>query len=307
MEFRQLEAFANAVKYKSFSKAADATFLSQPTISAHVGNLESELGVVLLNRAGREITLTPQGQEFYSYALDLLNTRAKAVLSVQTKKETEGILDIQTSTIPGQYFLPGLMEEFHREHPRVRFYVDQSDSRNVNENLLNQKGEIGFTGYRGSAGLSYEPVFTDDMVFITPDSAVYRDYRDGDVLPAALFLKEPFILREEGSGTKQEMEKALVNGKAVFKNVEVVARMNNMEAIKQAVKLGLGISIVSERVVSASAALEHIRYFRIEGLERKRTFYLTYNKNICLSPAAEVFLDFVKKRKAAGEFKDLIS
>lgn len=297
MEFRQLEAFVNAVKYKSFSKAADATFLSQPTISAHVGNLENELGIVLLNRSGREITLTPQGQEFYSYALDLLNTRAKAVLSVQTKKETEGVLDIQTSTIPGQYYLPGLMKEFHKKNPKVRFYVEQSDSRNVNENLLNQNGEIGFTGYRGSTGLCYEPVFTDDMVFITPASATYEPYRDGDLLPAAIFLKESFILREEGSGTKQEMEKALVNGKAVFKNVDVIARMNNMEAIKQAVKQGLGISMVSERVVSSTASVENIRYFRVEGLERKRTFYLTYNKNICLSPAAEEFLNFVKSRK----------
>lgn len=296
MEFRQLEAFANAVKYKSFSKAADATFLSQPTISAHVSNLENELGVVLLNRAGREISLTPQGQEFYSYALDLLNTRAKAILSVQTQKEAEGILDIQTSTIPGQYYLPEVMAEFNKINPRVRFCVEQSDSRNVNENLLNQKGEIGFTGYRGNTGLCYEPVFTDDMVFITPDSRTYENYENGAVLPADLFLKESFILREEGSGTKQEMEKALVNGKAVFKNVNVIARMNNMEAIKQSVKRGLGISIVSERVVAASAGQEGIRYFKIAGLERRRTFYLTYNKNICLSPVAEEFLDFVKNR-----------
>lgn len=296
MEFRQLEAFANAVKYKSFSKAADATFLSQPTISAHVSNLENELGVVLLNRAGREISLTPQGQEFYSYALDLLNTRAKAILSVQTQKEAEGILDIQTSTIPGQYYLPEVMAEFNKINPRVRFCVEQSDSRNVNENLLNQKGEIGFTGYRGNTGLCYEPVFTDDMVFITPDARIYGNYENGAVLPVELFLKESFILREEGSGTKQEMEKALVNGKAVFKNVSVIARMNNMEAIKQAVKRGLGISIVSERVVAASAGQEGIRYFKIAGLEQRRTFYLTYNKNICLSPVAEEFLDFVKNR-----------
>lgn len=78
MEFRQLEAFVNAAKYKSFSKAADATFLTQPTISTHVSNLENELGVRLLNRSGREISLTPHGHEFYSYAVELLNTRSRA-------------------------------------------------------------------------------------------------------------------------------------------------------------------------------------------------------------------------------------
>ena len=81
MEFRQLEAFVNAVKYKSFSRAADVMFLTQPTLSTHVGNLENELGVKLLNRTGREIVLTARGREFYSYALELLNTRERAILS----------------------------------------------------------------------------------------------------------------------------------------------------------------------------------------------------------------------------------
>ena len=89
MEFRQLEAFVNAAKYKSFSKAADATFLTQPTISTHVSNLENELGVRLLNRSGREISLTPHGHEFYSYAVELLNTRSRLISE----------MDVSTGTI----------------------------------------------------------------------------------------------------------------------------------------------------------------------------------------------------------------
>ena len=147
MEFRQLEAFVNAAKYKSFSKAADATFLTQPTISTHVSNLENELGVRLLNRSGREISLTPHGHEFYSYAVELLNTRSRAVMSMKNLKEDlDGILEIQTSSIPGYFYLPQVMEEFHELFPRVKFYVEQSDSRLVNENLMNQRGELGFNG-----------------------------------------------------------------------------------------------------------------------------------------------------------------
>ena len=112
MEFRQIEAFVNAVKYKSFSKAADATFLTQPTISAHINNLENELGVTLVNRSGREITLTKQGKMFYPYAVDMLHTRSQALLSVQAKDgEMNGVLDIYSSSIPGQYYLPKLMGE----------------------------------------------------------------------------------------------------------------------------------------------------------------------------------------------------
>lgn len=294
MEFRQLEAFVNAVKYKSFSKAADATFLTQPTISTHVSNLEAELGVRLLNRKGREISLTPQGQDFYSYATDLLNTRERALNSVRKgDDELDGILEIQTSTIPGHYYLPRIMEEFHRRFPKVRFYVEQSDSRLVNENLLNQRGEIGFTGFRGNNALTYEPVFYDEMVLITPDNEKYRPYENGDELPVEYFIREPFVMREDGSGTKQEMEKALIDGRAVFKNVEVIARMTNMAAVKQVVSRGLGVSIVSEQIVKESAVMENIRYFKIKGLEKKRCFYVAYNKGISLSPIAENFLRFV--------------
>ena len=294
MEFRQLEAFVNAVKYKSFSKAADATFLTQPTISTHVGNLEAELGVRLLNRKGREISLTHEGQEFYSYAMELLNTRERAINQLHSfSKELEGILEIQTSSIPGHSFLPKLMEEFHKNNPKIRFYVEQTDSRTVNDNLLSQRGEIGFTGYKGSQGLIYEPVFYDEMVLITPDIEKYRSYKNGEEIPVELFIDDPFVLREDGSGTKQEMEKALIEGKAVFRDVDVVARMTNMSSVKQVVSRGLGISIVSEQVVKDSAELERIRYFRIKGLEKKRCFYVAYNRSAVLSPAAEAFLQFV--------------
>lgn len=300
MEFRQLEAFVNAVKYKSFSKAADATFLTQPTISTHVSNLEAELGVRLLNRKGREISLTPQGQEFYGYAMELLNTRERAVNLIHNNtREMEGILEIQTSTIPGHHYLPMLMDEFHQKYPKVRFYVEQTDSRTVNDNLLAQRGEIGFTGYKGNSTLTFEPLFYDEMVLITPDVEKYRIYKNGEEIPVDLFIHEPFIMREDGSGTKQEMEKALVDGKPVFKNVDVIARMTNMSSVKQVVSRGLGVSIVSELVVKDIAEADKIRYFKIRGLEKKRTFYIAYNKLTALTPVAETFLQFVHEKIAA--------
>lgn len=305
MEFRQLEAFVNAAKYKSFSKAADATFLTQPTISTHVNNLETELGVRLLNRNGREITLTPHGHEFYAYAIDLLNTRARALVAVQNlKDDLEGILEIQTSSIPGYYYLPQLMEEFHEIFPKVRFYVEQSDSRIVNDNLLNQRGDVGFTGYKGNNGLHFEPVFYDEVVLITPDTDKYRVYKNGEEIPVEVFINEPFIMREDGSGTKQETEKALVNGKAVFKNVEVIARMSNMSALKKVVSRGLGVSIVSEQIVKQTAEQENLRYFRIRGLEKKRCFYMTYNKSTSLTPIAERFVEFVHEKALLEVNKD---
>lgn len=294
MEFRQIEAFVNAVKYKSFSKAADATFLTQPTISAHINNLEGELGITLLNRAGREITLTKQGELFYPYAIDMLHTRSQALFSVQKYTETmEGVLDIHASSIPGQYYLPKLMGEFHERRPKVCFYVEQSDSKNVIDNILGQKGEIGLTGYKINNSLTYEPIFMDEMVMMVPDSKAYARWENGSEVDFEDFKHEEFILREDGSGTKKEMEKAQIRGVPVFKDINVIARMNNMEAIKQAVAGGLGVSILSRRAIESSVMDQPVKYFRIDGLDKKRIFYMVYNKNICLSPVAEAFRNLV--------------
>lgn len=299
MEFRQIEAFVNAVKYKSFSKAADATFLTQPTISAHINNLENELGVTLVNRSGREITLTKQGKMFYPYAVDMLHTRSQALLSVQAKDgEMNGVLDIYSSSIPGQYYLPKLMGEFHRLYPNMRFFVEQSDSRTVMENILSQKGELGLTGYKMNNSLSYEPVFMDELVLIVPDTEAYAKWEQGSTVDFQEFSGESFILREDGSGTKQETEKAEVKGVPIFKNLNVIARMNNTESIKQAVADGLGISVLSRLAAEEDRASRRFKYFRIDGLEKKRTFYLVTSKNIRLSPQAEAF------RNAALEYRD---
>lgn len=295
MEFRQIEAFVNAAKYKSFSRAADVTFLSQPTISTHIGNLESEIGAPLLNRVGREVTLTPRGQAFYPYAVSLLNTRQKALSSVRTlEEELKGVLDIQTSTVPGQYFLPGILAEFSKGKEDVRYYLEQSDSRTVMENIKNQRGEIGFSGSSDNSSLHFEPVFTDEFVLLAPDSQRLAGFKDGEVLSLQDFQTEAFIFREEGSGTRREMEKADHN--SLLKNVRVAARMNNMESIRRSVAHGLGVSVVSSLAVSDSPKEEGLRYFRLREFDEKRTFYMSYNKNICLSPLAELFCDFVRKQ-----------
>ena len=298
MEFRQLESFVNAVKYKSFSKAADAAFLTQPTVSAHISNLERELGIPLLNRSGRDITLTPQGEAFYPHAIAILNSRSKALYSIQSLSTAmDGVLELQTSSIPGQYYLPAMMERFHTQYPKVRFYVEQSGSKTVIENILNQKGEIGFTGTRGENELYYEPVFTDETVLIVPDSEKYADWENGSCVDFEQFKKEKFILRDNGSGTKEELERTEIKGKPLLGHVQVIAHMNNMEAIKQAVASGLGISILTRRAIENSVMKHPFKYFLIDGLEKKRVFYMVYNKKICLSPEAEAFRNLVLERR----------
>ncbi len=304
MDFKQIEAFVNVVKYKKFSRAADASFLTQPTISTHINNLEKELNAILLNRQGREITMTKQGEAFYSYAVNILNLREQAVLSVQgMNRDVEGVIEIQTSSIPGQYYVPKLLGEFRSRYPGVKIFLEQSDSRNVMDNIMNQKGEIGFTGTKLSNNLVYEEIFTDDMILIAPNKGKFAKM-ESDIIRVQEIVGENFILREDGSGTKKEFEKTEVQGTSILKMVNVIAHMNNMEAIKNAVISGMGISVLSTCAAGDLFNNEKIRCFKIAGLNKKRHFYMVRNRTYCLSPGAERFWEYVLEKRDAKDSID---
>ena len=147
MDFKQIEAFVNVVRYKSFSKAADATFFTQPTISTHIRNLEKELGVKLLDRKSRVVEMTPQGSKFYKYAVEMINARAQAIDALNDPNVSiGGILEIQTSSIPSVTFLPDLLSGFRAIHSGIQYYVSVSDTETVIENIAERRGEIGFIG-----------------------------------------------------------------------------------------------------------------------------------------------------------------
>lgn len=296
MDFKQIEAFVNVVKYKSFSKAADASFLTQPTISTHVSTLEKELGTKLIDRHGKEALPTKQGRILYKYAVNLLNTREKAIFSLESySKEIQGVLEIQASSIPGEYIVPELMSKFREEYPLVKFYLEQSDSSRVEENLLEQKGEIGFLGYLGNANLHYEKILTDPVVLITPRNDKFRSLVGKELFPED-FIHEPFVWREQGSATRKEFEAALSAMGHDPKQLNVVARANSMEAIMQSVGHGLGVSVVSKIAVECSLHSERFLSFPIKGMELDREFYLVWSKNTALSPVAETFKNFVLNR-----------
>ncbi|MGF6376092.1 DNA-binding transcriptional LysR family regulator [Clostridiales Family XIII bacterium PM5-7] len=290
MDFKQIEAFVNVVKYKSFSKAADATFVTQPTISAHISSLEKELGTSLIDRKGKESRPTKQGRMFYKYALDMMNTRSKAFIDLQQyKEELSDVLEIQASSIPGQFLVPELVSEFHQLHEKVKFYVEQSDSKETINNILEQKGEIGFIGYAKTAGLDYELLYTDKCKIITPKTEPYLErHQKSSVFKISDMKNEAFIWREEGSATRTLFED--IYAKTVGNKINVIATVNSIDAIKQCVGFGLGISILSELAISESEAY---LVFDLEDDAFSREFYMINKKNVALSPTAMEFKHFV--------------
>lgn len=289
MDFKQIEAFVNVIKYQGFSRAADASFLTQPTISSHIRNLETELGLKLIDRGGKIPRLTGQGQVFYQYALEMLNTREEAVLSLQGFSEKiDGIVKIQASSVPGQYIVPRCIAGFREKYPLARFYVEQSDSRQAEENLTERRGELGFTGRKGGGRLHYEALMEDEMVLITPGSEKFANLW-GKPAEVKDFIDEVFVWREQGSATRGEFEEGLAALGVDTSRLQVVFRSNSLEAIKQAVAEGVGVSIISKTAASGEGFLT----FPIKDFESKRKFYLVHDPDLALSPTAEMFRQFV--------------
>ena len=300
MDFKQIEAFVNVVRYKSFSRAADATFFTQPTISTHISILEKELGTKLLDRKGRIVEMTPQGRQFYKYAVEMVNTRAQAIDALDKDSDkVEGVLELQTSSIPGITFLPEMLAGFRKEHTKTMFYVDQSDSATVAGNICERRGELGFVGEKGNnPNLEYNKLFSDRSVLVVPNGMC----TDSEEVDIEEIVWLPFIWRENGSATQKSFEDAVIRKGYDRTSFEVVAMFNDLDAIIRSVEAGLGVSILSEQTV-AKLSSPGIRAVNINGINANRDFYMINMKSVALSPVAESIKKYVLERRPAGSRK----
>ncbi|WP_068456715.1 selenium metabolism-associated LysR family transcriptional regulator [Aedoeadaptatus pacaensis] len=299
MDFKQISAFVNVVKYKSFSRAADAAFLTQPTISAHVISLEKELGVILINRNRGEAILTEEGKKLYSYAVDLINTRDEALREVkrEVREDVAGVLSMQVSSVIGESWLPGHLLGFREEHPFVRFFIDQSDSDIVENNLLAGQGDLGFLGKKPNAALGSEKVLTDPLVLICPKNEKYMAMHKKDTsISIKEIIGENFIWREEGSATRRQFEKEVEKLGYSSYQWGMSALLTHIESIKKCVEYGLGISVISK--ISAYENYEARNYliFKIKELHMTRDFYMVWNKNTALSLPAQEFKQYIHEK-----------
>lgn len=202
MDIRQLEAFVYTVKYQSFSLAAQKLYISQPTVSAHIRSLEEEFHTQLLKRTTKSLSLTPAGTKLYSYATEILTLQQKAI--VELANETKPQLRIGASSVPSLYFLPELLSAYHAVHPDIRVYASCSDSLDVVHKVDDGICDIGLVGTTTSdTSCEFLPFASDELVIAAPATPHYQAYQ---TMPSPLdaLLKEPFLLREDNSGTKQE-------------------------------------------------------------------------------------------------------
>ena len=294
MNLKQLEAFVQIADSGSFSKAAKDLYLTQPTISAHVSTLEKELNTRLFVRNTKEVKLSDSGTVLYDYAKQMivLQKQIEDTFAVREEKAQQRIT-IAASTIPAQYLLPDILANFVEKYPNQQFKIIEADSSQVVEMVVNHKVDIGFAGTVIDKRLcKYIPFYQDELIVIAPNNEKYRNISCAD---ASWIINEPLIMREEGSGTRKEAEKQLKKIGVNIAKLNVIASMENPEAIKRAVASGMGVSLISRLAAEMELEKGNLIAFPISSEDMRRDIHLIYNRNLQLSRSADRLVKVVKE------------
>ena len=295
INLKQLEAFVATAEFSSFTKASEELFLTQSTVSSHVGALESALGVRLIQRSARQrVMLTKEGEQVYREAREILD-RCQALQDL--KNQTQGNqLVIGASSVPGQCLMPEIMSDFLAVCPDCHYVQLKGDSIRIHGYLEQGKANLGFVGIAANPKeYHYHPVAEDRLVLITANKEPFQTLHRNGVSGLEL-LDMPMILREENSGTRQEMEQYLRRQQIDPESLNIIAQIDNPEAIRSSVSRGLGVSIMSVLAAREYLMAGRLLSFELGDQGAYRKIYLTWRKDAILSAAEQRFLEFVKGR-----------
>ena len=297
MDLRQLEIFVKVAELGSFSKAAETLFLTQPTVSEHIRSLEDELGVRLLDRLGRGAAVTKGGALLLTYAQRLLALSREARQAMESfQGRMSGDLLVAASTIPGEYILPALIGRFKEKFPDIAITLLIGDSQAVTEWVAEGRAEVGVVGARsGHRSVEFRELLPDDIVLIVGAAHPWHGRKQ---VSLEELRGEPLLLRERGSGTRAALESALAGAATGLSAFRVVGEMGSTQAIKQAVKAGVGVSLVSRRAVDEECRAGTVWCLRLKDLKIARAFYVATHRERSRSPLAEAFRAFVEAEAA---------
>jgi len=294
MDIHRLEVFCKVVELQSFTKAADASFLTQPTVSEHIRVLEEMAGERLLDRFGREVMPTPAGKILYKYARQMIQLRNEALQALDRYKGVlSGHLNIGASTIPGTYTLPALIGSFKSAYPTIQITLKISSSGQIVEKILDGTLEAGLIGAKwADRRIILEEAFADELVLAVPHN---HPWASKDAVTLEELAAEPFILRERGSGTRIVTFQALEGAGFDPSRLKPMAEMGSTEAIRQGIKAGIGVSILSAQAVAEDVERKTLAIVPLEGIQIRRPFYLAQRKNRQSSPLCAAFLEHLRK------------
>ena len=291
MDIRRLRIFLTVCDCENMTLAAKSLFMTQPSVSQAIAELEKEYGLKLFERLNHHLYLTNAGDRLRSYARHILN------LADQAQKELSqlghfGSIRIGASLTIGTHLLPHLVTKYREMAPDGEIFTRVDNTSVIEKLILEDQLDLGLVeGPVYSHHILEKPLWNDTLVFICSPShrlALLKEVQTKDLNGAA------FITREPGSGTRDVFENVMRQAGVEWTNCGIY---NNIEAIKQAVKANLGLAVVSRISIQDEVNRGLIKELPIQGLTLKRLFNLVHHRQKFFTPAMTTFVDLCTSLK----------
>lgn len=292
--FRQLRVFVEVARQGSVQRAADALHLTPPAVSMQVKEIENQVGLPLFDRGGRQFALSSAGEYFLLYARRLLGTLKEAedamarLTRVEAGRLTIGMVG------SAKYYLPRLLAEFRVQHPGIELRLRLGNRDQLVAAMQASEVDLSVMGRPPRDWPNRAEPFAAHPhgLIVAPG----HPFAGEATVPAASLAREPFVVRETGSGTRAALEAYLA---AHQLRPEFVMEMDSTEAIKQSVMAGLGVALVSLHTIGLELEHRLLVVPTVEGLPLVRRWHLVVAAGRVLSPAAEAFRYFLLERGEA--------
>ena len=286
--FRQLKLFEAVARNSSFTRASEELHLTQPAVSTQIKQLEEGVGMPLFENMGKKIFLTEAGREMYEFSRSIAQkfTDVRMVLD-EMKGIKRGHLDIAV-TSTGKYFAPYLLAAFCRQHSGITVNLDVTNRETLLRQLADNIPDMAIMGSPPEGmDLVADSFMSNPLVVIAP---LDHPLANGGRISLHRLLKESFIVREKGSGTRNAIERFLEQrGLTMTTSME----MSRNEAMKHAVMAGLGLGIVSIHTLEMELTLDRLVVLNVEGFPILKDWYIVHRPGKRFSAAAQAFKEFV--------------
>lgn len=292
MNFKELKSFIAISKYKNFSKAAQSLYITQPTISHHIQTLEEELNTTILSRNSKTVSLTKAGQMLLIHAQKILNEKEQIhFMFDQYNDDISGELEIATSTIPAQYYLPIQINSFSKKYPHMSFKIQKLDTAGVHQKLESSEIDFGIVGAKSNQlNFAYEKIMEDEIVLCC---SYDTEIKEGIELIEV--SKLPLIIREEGSATRKHLLKKLQEVAISYSDLNIFAVIDDTNTIKCCLRNSNKFTFTSKIAIQEEIEKKILKIIPIKDFKIKRYFYFVYNTKHILTPLSKAFKDFIIK------------
>lgn len=284
----QLKVFETVARNGSFTRAAEELLITQPTVSSQVKQLTKSIGLPLFEQIGKRLYLTDAGQELLLTCQDIFERLDNFEIKVADLKGTkQGQLNLAVITT-AKYFVPRLLGSFCQKYPGIDVALKVTNHQEIERRMLaNQDDLYVISNPSEDIDLNSQPFLNNPLVVVARKDHPLANKRNIDLKELD---NQPFIMREQGSGTREAIVKLLSENNL---SVKVKLELGSNEAIKQAIHGGLGISILSEHCLISEGITGELTILDFKQFPLRRRWYVAYLAGKKLSVIAETFLDYL--------------